>query len=183
MRRKPGEHLSQDGIALARLVGEASGPFNLVVTSTSPRAIETAIAMGFEVHETLDAIAPHLPEEALRDRRRSGPGPVAGVGWPAPFATFADEVASGGQGAMFARLQATLWRSAVEQLGESQSALIVTHGGLLEYGAVASVPDADHSGWGGAAGYCEGVRLSFENGTFTRCEVLRVPPDYHLVEN
>ena len=29
MRRKPGEHLSQDGIELARLVGEASEPFGL----------------------------------------------------------------------------------------------------------------------------------------------------------
>jgi broad specificity phosphatase PhoE len=46
MRRKPGAHLSQDGIELARLVGETSGPFSLVVTSPIPRAIETAIAMG-----------------------------------------------------------------------------------------------------------------------------------------
>ena len=45
MRRKPGEHLSQDGINLARLVGDQSEPPSLVVTSDSPRALETAIAM------------------------------------------------------------------------------------------------------------------------------------------
>ena len=44
MRRKPGAHLSQDGIALARLIGENAGPYDLVVTSTIPRAVETAIA-------------------------------------------------------------------------------------------------------------------------------------------
>ena len=32
MRRKPGQHLSQDGIELARMVGDQSGPFDLVVT-------------------------------------------------------------------------------------------------------------------------------------------------------
>ena len=51
MRRKPGQRLSQDGIELARLVGDGSGHFDLVVSSDVPRAIETAIAMGYEVNE------------------------------------------------------------------------------------------------------------------------------------
>ncbi|MGP3969457.1 hypothetical protein [Streptomyces sp. 6N223] len=41
-----GSHLSAQGVALARAVGAASGPFATVDTSASPRAIETAIAMG-----------------------------------------------------------------------------------------------------------------------------------------
>ena len=58
MRRKPGAHLSQDGIALARLVGGTAGPFSLVVTSTIPRAIETAIAMARDLpEEEQDALA------------------------------------------------------------------------------------------------------------------------------
>ena len=73
MRRKPGQHVSQDGIDLARLVGAESGPFNLVVTSPVPRAVETAIAMGFEVDETDESLG----------RIPSGPPPAGRVRSPA----------------------------------------------------------------------------------------------------
>lgn len=42
------------GVALARLVGESLGTFASVVTSASPRAIETAVAMGFAVHDVAE---------------------------------------------------------------------------------------------------------------------------------
>lgn len=51
MRSKPGKHLSQAGVSLARHVGETMGSFDRVVTSTLARAFETAIAMGFAVDE------------------------------------------------------------------------------------------------------------------------------------
>jgi len=56
IRSKPGEHLSQQGVTLARLVGENLGPFDKVITSTLPRAFETAIAMGFAVDEQLELL-------------------------------------------------------------------------------------------------------------------------------
>ena len=60
---------------LARLIGETAGPYDLVVTSTiPPRAIETAIAMGFEVNQTIEALG-HLPETVAET-----------IGWPSPFA-------------------------------------------------------------------------------------------------
>ena len=40
------DHLNQTGVTLARLVGQNIGPFDRVVTSTLPRAFETAISMG-----------------------------------------------------------------------------------------------------------------------------------------
>ena len=46
-----GDHLNQTGVKLANLVGKNMGPFDRVVTSTLPRAFETAIAMGFAVDE------------------------------------------------------------------------------------------------------------------------------------
>ena len=170
MRRKPGEHLSQDGIELARLVGHFSGPFGLVVTSTIPRAIETAIAMGFEVHETLPALG-----EGMGTLSRQ-------VGWPNPFPRVVRAVNDLTEGAAFASVQSDLWRSVVERVEDGQRALIVTHGGFVEFGAVASLPNADHGAWGDAIGYCEGVRLNFEGG-FAECEVLRVPEEYRLIEN
>ena len=170
MRRKPGAHLSREGIELARLVGSTSGPFSLVVTSTIPRAVETAIAMGFEVHETLDALR-HLPSEVFDE-----------VGWPSPFSRVAQAVASGGQVANFAEEQARLWWSVVERIPDSQQALIITHGCFVELGAVASMPEADHERWGDAIGYCEGVRLSYD-GDSRHGQILRVPEEYHLIEN
>ena len=51
MRVKPGDHLSQEGVTLARRIGETMGSFNRVITSSIPRAFETAIAMGYAVNE------------------------------------------------------------------------------------------------------------------------------------
>ena len=171
MRRKPGQHLSQDGIDLARLVGEAAGPFTLVVTSHIPRAIETAIAMGFEVDEINKSLA-HIPTDVIADM----------ASWPTPFSAVSKSVRAGGPAADFGALVAETWRSVVERIPDSTQALIVTHGGLVEVGAVAAVPDSPHDEWGGPMGYCEGVRLTFD-GRFTSCKILRVPDEYHLVEN
>lgn len=171
MRRKPGQHLSQDGIDLARLVGETAGPFSLVVTSHVPRAIETAIAMGFEVDE-IDKSLAQIPTDV-----------IAGLAsWPAPFSAVSSAVKAGDPAANFGALVADTWRNIVARIPDSTQALVVTHGGLVEVGAVAAFPDHPHDKWGGAIGYCEGVKLTFDGG-FTGCEILRVPDEYHLVEN
>ena len=61
LRGKPGPHLTQAGVALARRAGDgefgAVPPYDLVVTSTVPRAFETAIALGFAVDEQLEALS------------------------------------------------------------------------------------------------------------------------------
>ncbi len=171
MRRKPGQHLSQDGIHLARLVGETSGPYSLVVTSPVPRAIETAIAMGFEVDGTVESLA-NIPRGVQRSIDA----------WPCPFSAVSGAVGSVGPAAEFGAELARVWRGIVERIPESTRALIVTHGGLVEVGAVAALPDHPHEDWGGPIGYCEGVRLTFDGG-FTGCEILRVPDEYRLIEN
>ena len=45
-RNVPQPHLSQQGVDLARRAGEGLGHFDRVMTSTVPRAFETAIAIG-----------------------------------------------------------------------------------------------------------------------------------------
>jgi hypothetical protein len=52
----------------------------------------------------------------------------------------------------------------------------ISHGGLIEAGAVGCLPEAEHAAWGGPCGYCEGVRLFFDGEQFVRGEVLRVAP-------
>ena len=162
MRRKPGQRLSQDGIELARLVRDQSGHFDPVVSRVVPRAIETAIAMGYEVRE-IDPMLGQLPNDVFD----------AGVG---------RAVASEGPISRFADEQSRIWTGVAQKIPDGGKALVVTHGLFVEAGAIASLPEADHGSWGGAIGYCEGVRLTFD-GTFENCQILRVPDERHLVEN
>ena len=170
MRRKPGPHLSREGIALARLVADGAVPYDLVVTSTIPRAIETAIAMGWEVDQCLDELG-QLPEAVHAE-----------VGWPSPFSLVSRALAANGLAARFAAEQAALWHDIAMRIPDGGRGLIVTHGAIIDLGAAASLVDADHESWGEALGYCEGVRL-FHDGQRTRGELLRVPEQYRLIEN
>ena len=63
MRTKPGQHLSQAGVNLARRVGEGMAAFDKVYTSPVPRAFETAIAMGYAVDHQVELLA-SMPSDA-----------------------------------------------------------------------------------------------------------------------
>ena len=76
--------------------------------------------------------------------------------------------------ATFAQKQADLWMSIANQIPDSGSALIISHGAIIELGMLASLPDADHASWGQAMGYCEGIRLKISNN-HTSGEIIRVP--------
>lgn len=162
MRTPPGQHLTQTGVELARRVGAESGPFERVVTSRLPRAYETALAMGFAVDEQLEALS------------TLGEGVEEQVAWDAGFAAFASAVRQAGAAGRYARSQAELWRSIAAALPEGGQGLIITHGGVIEAGAVACLPEADHAAWGGACCYCEGLRLSFNGSQFFQAQILRV---------
>ena len=170
MRHKPGKHISQQGIALARLVGDDAEPYSLVVTSTIPRAIETAIAMGFEVSETLDGLG-QVPDAVSAE-----------VGWPHPFTKIAQALTPKGAAAQFAETQARLWRMIAERIPEGHRGLVITHGVFVELGMLASLPEIDPASWGGPIGYCEGVRLAYDDHHL-HGEILRVPAAFQLVEN
>ncbi len=162
MRQKHGNHLSQAGVSLARRVGEQMSAFDMVATSTARPPYETAMAMGFAVDEQLKELA---PMEATI---------LAEYDWPQPFAAAAPVLLGGGAVGAFARKQARVWRAIVERVPDAGAALLVTHGGVVEAGAVAATPEAAHAAWGEAIAYCEGVRLMFDDGAFRDVEMLRV---------
>jgi phosphohistidine phosphatase SixA len=66
-RFRPSEHLAQVGVTHARRVGEIMRTFSLVISSTLPRAYETAIAMGFAVDRQEEWLSdyPDMIEEEL----------------------------------------------------------------------------------------------------------------------
>jgi hypothetical protein len=72
-----GSHLSAQGVALARLVGGSLGPFAYVVTSASPRAVETAVAMGFAVDDMVELPSGYVPGEVEHHDQCAGRGPTS----------------------------------------------------------------------------------------------------------
>jgi broad specificity phosphatase PhoE len=162
-----GSQLSQQGVELARSVGATMGPFAVVATSVSPRARETALAMGFAVDQEAVTLGsdPDLYEESDESRW-----------WEAdqPFVALAKAVAAGGAYHLYAHRLAGLWRDLMTPLSNEDAALVIGHSGELEAGLVACLPDGDFASWGGPFGCCEGARLRFENH-FTDVEILRLP--------
>lgn len=168
-RIRPGQHLSQQGVVMARRVGALLGPFDRVVTSPLARCIETAVAMGFAVDEEMAQLAGD-------DGRGETFPQIDEVDWAAGHAGLAHLIEHGGPLATFARTQAALWREIARSLPEGGRALIIGHGGAFLAGAAAvCLPHADIAAWGPMASYCEGVRLGFDGNGFTDVEILRVP--------
>ena len=163
IRSQPGDHLNQQGVTLARLVGESLGPFDQVVTSTLPRAFETAIAMGFAVDERNELMSTYGSEIG-----REAP-------WPLSLAGYAEVVRNGGAAAEYADRLVTIYIKLANSLADGRAALVVNHGGVAELGAVACLPNADHFSWGSHFECCEGIRLFWEDGKWLDAEVMRVP--------
>ncbi len=162
MRLKPGQNLSRAGVELARRVGNSMGPFERVITSTIPRAYETAVAMGFAVDEQLEQLA--MIDEGVEDE----------IAWDAGFAGWGAAYQRGGAVTRCANKHAAFLREVAAALPPGGAALVVSHGGIVEAQAVGCLPDADHMAWGGACSWCEGVRLTFDGEKFVSGEVLRV---------
>jgi len=162
IRSQPGDHLNQSGVTLARLVGQSTGPFDRVVTSTLPRAFETAIAMGFAVDEQSDLMSTYG-----REVEKEAP-------WPLSFADYAEVVQGNGVSTKYARKLAKYYAAIMNFIAESRSALAINHGGVVELGVVGCLPGFDFSSWGGSVEYCEGARLYWDEDKFVKGEVLRV---------
>jgi broad specificity phosphatase PhoE len=154
--------LNQPGVTLARLVGQNLGPFDRVVTSTLPRAIETAIAMGFAVDELNELMSSYG-----NDVEHEAP-------WPLTLAEYAEVIRRGGAVMRYANQLVAVYTKLADYLMDGRAALVINHGGILEMGAIACLPNADHSSWGSHFGYCEGIRLFWDGGKFVDGEILRV---------
>jgi broad specificity phosphatase PhoE len=162
IRSKPGDHLSQQGVTLARLIGENLGPFDRVVTSTIPRAFETAIAMGFAVDEQNELMSTYSDSVEWE------------VPWPSTLQQYAKAVHKDGAAARYAHQLLDYYMGLIDFLAEGRSALVINHGGIVELGAVAALPKAKHESWGEHFEFCEGIRLFWEDGKFVDAEILRV---------
>lgn len=166
--RELGSRISAEGVELARQVGSKIGPCEYVAVSLIPRTLETALAMGFAVDELLDMDAgmwgPANEEVAHHEQ----------WDWPQAFAKYAEVMAKKDALATFAQHQRDLWIGVLDHVSKDGQALVVAHGGLIEPGLVACLPDAEHVSWGGPFSHCEGFRVSYEAGHFVDVEFRRV---------
>jgi broad specificity phosphatase PhoE len=164
MRHAGGVHLTQAGVDLARKLGAGLGRFDTVITSDVPRAVETAIAMGYAVDGQMTTLATLLFADERAADWRDG---CAGFARAAKH----DEVV-----ARSASVHAYVMRTIAASLADGGRALVVSHGGIIELGVVGLLPERDYSDWGPACSYCEGVRLSFQGDRCIGAEPLRLPP-------
>jgi broad specificity phosphatase PhoE len=172
--RGRGSHLSAEGVALARLVGASLGPFARVVTSASPRAVETALAMGFAVDDTMELPSGYVAGEVEHHQQWR---------WLRPYSAYAELLGRGGGLPAVAETYRVAWTGVVEAVPEGAAALVVCHGGGIEPGLVACLPDADHGSWGAPFGHCDGARLDFEDGRFVSVQFRRAPSRAELTHS
>lgn len=164
--RGRGSHLSSAGVELARRVGADLGPIAYVLTSTSPRTLETAIAMGVAVDDTVEMPSCYAPGEVEFHEQWT---------WPEPYARYAQLIRRGEGLAAAAQAHRAIWIGAVESVAEGGAALLIGHGGAIEPALVACQPEADHRRWGAPFGHCDGVRLGFNGGRFVSLQFLKAP--------
>jgi len=164
--RGRGSHLSAEGVALARAVGAEIEDIAYVATSCSPRAIETAVAMGFAVDDTFDLPAGYMPGEASHHDQWN---------WPLPYLTYAALIAAGQGLAEVAEAHKAAWAAVAARVADGEAVLIVSHGGAIEPALVACLPDADHASWGAPFAHCDGARLAIAHGQFVGVEFHRAP--------
>jgi hypothetical protein len=112
--RGRGSHLSAEGVALACLVGESLGPFASVVSSVSPRAIETALAMGPGVDDTMALPSGYVPGEVDHHEQWR---------WPHPYRTYAVLLGRGGGLTTGAEAHRRIWTGVVEAVPDRSGPL------------------------------------------------------------
>jgi len=164
-QRNPGDpHLSNEGRDLARRVALTIGPFERVVTSPLPRAVETAEALGFRVDATIPELAPS-PDSIADEVDRATPR------------SFGDYVRLlHGRPALleYARHQVGVLAEELERVSEGGRLLMISHGNVIEFAAAAACPK-DAATFGAVVRYLEGFRVQRERGRWTHGEAVRVP--------
>ncbi|MEJ2002219.1 MAG: histidine phosphatase family protein [Maritimibacter sp.] len=171
MRAKPGVHLSQAGIELARTVGKDLGKFDYVACSDKERSAETAVALGCAVNETVSGLG--TISETLAQQS----------GWPDSIDSIALRVEKNPDLYRFSDEQYRIWKAVLESCKTSQRTLIISHGAIMELGLLAATREMSIGQYGAVFGYCEGFRLAFESDECVGYEPIRLPAQLQLISN
>ena len=163
--RGRGSHLSREGVLAAHQLGASLGSFDAVVASTSPRTMETAIAMGYAVDDLIEMPSPvetgEIAFHAWRD-------------WDDPFTTLRTMATASATIDAYLNDQVARLVAAVDHLADDGSALVVGHGGWIE-SVIARLVDVPTSApLGGSFWHLDGIELQLTT-TATVVAVHRFP--------
>lgn len=162
IRSRTSVHLNQEGVNLARKVGEGMSNFDFVVSSAHERAYETAIAMGYAVDNILKELMT-FGDEVMDEIEK----------WTMSFSQIKEYYDQKGALYRFCISQQKLYEKLLENINKGESLLIISHGGVIDYPLVHLFPDVDHLTWEDNFSYCEGYEMQFENGSFTNLKIKR----------
>lgn len=165
--RGRGSHLSHEGVVAARELGTTLGPFDRVFASTSPRTLETAIAMGQAVDDLIEMPSPVETGEVEFHAWRA---------WPDPFTTLL--VSADDSGALRAYLRREVRRllDATATIGPAGRVLVIGHGGWIESVVAGTLPPSLASTIGGSFWHLDGIRIDLdEEANVVAASVHRYP--------
>ena len=165
--RGRGSHLSDDGVRAARQVGAAAGRFERAWASTSPRTMETAIAMGVAVDDTFDMPSPVETGAVEFHEWRT---------WPDPFTTLVERSGASSAVSAYVAAQGARVLEACDAIGDGDRGLIVGHGGWIESVIAALVDPSALPSLGGSFWHLDAIRLSIAtDGAVSVAAVERFP--------
>lgn len=148
--RGRGSHLSVEGVLAARSLGASVGPFDYVVASTSPRTLETAIAIGVAVDDLMEMPSPTEVDDIEFHSWRE---------WTDPFAWFQQTAAESSAFAVYISQQAAALLATLQAAPDGGRVLVVGHGGWMEAVIAALVEPAETTRLGGSFWHLDGVRI------------------------
>ena len=168
--RGKGTQLSAEGVAFARALSHDMGTFTRVLSSEIPRTLETAVAMGFAVDDSLE-----VPSN-LMDAAIDVVGHHERCEWEQPWARFATLVRQPGPVANLGAWLRAIWEQNLVAVPDGERLLVISHGRTIEIGVIACLTDlsiADFAMWGESLHHGEGIRMSYDHGRFTHPRVIR----------
>jgi len=163
-RKPPNPHLNSEGVLIARKIGETMGKFDYVMTSVSPRAIETAVAMGYAVDETVDF------SSTVKDL----PGTPEELPEGTPFTEYRQRYESNKYFKEWGNRVKSLLMSHLSTIDLDKKILIISHAGIIEISTAVFLKSSDLSSLGRGVDICEGVRFEFDGNKFIYGNQLRL---------
>ena len=149
-------HISKKGLTLANEIGKKLPSFDVVLSSSSVRAIETTIAMGFAVSDTInfDDAIPKVKSQP-QDKNQKGYD---------TFIEYSEKIQSDSRFKDYSMNLIQLLNNKLKLFENAENVLIVSHGGIIEISTIAFLPDIDYISWGKCVDHCNGVKLVIKNG-------------------
>lgn len=147
-------HISKKGLLKANEIGKKLPEFDRVLSSISIRALETAIALGCSIDETIN----------FDDAEPNELNPIKKEQVFDLFADFKKNILETSFFKAYSSNLVSLISNKLKIYKNTEKILIISHGGVIEYSTIGFLPTIDYLSWGRVVDHCNGVKLIFEGG-------------------